>query len=431
VKTVANLQTEYLEHLEDMKLEYLKKLYGKYNSLEHGKEKLEVLKKIIKNKGEVPELKKLLNSNYRALQSEAYKYLYNINDVHNYKDYVLKGFISENDKVRKMTFDYFAVYGDNIDFLSEDALFHNIQREYNPNIHFSFVKNFMESRDEEKVKKLKEVMKDNFNEEIVSLFNMYENHEEILKDPNSTNKQLKEAVSFFVDINPIDKILLYMKELSKTKTKRLISKHLLKLKSYDKYSVTKIDEYLRDEQDLEVKKDMMSLCYYFDKQHGLNKLYIQEFIDSNIPKYVCAGLDFAKKKDEIGYLDYAREILNTYKDENILNSAIQYLLYFQDYSLQEYFDELFSSKSKKLKSALISIISKLKLTEYADILMELANDKKMNSSVRRKALNTLIKFKYTVAKPIFSNISQNEDEDLKLREVALKGILYLDPVSMN
>jgi hypothetical protein len=431
VKTVANLQTEYLEHLEDMKLEYLKKLYGKYNSLEHGKEKLEVLKKIIKNKGEVPELKKLLNSNYQALQSEAYKYLYDINDVHNYKDYVLKGFISENDKVRKMTFDYFAVYGDNIDFLSEDALFHNIQREYNPNIHFSFVKNFMESRDEEKVKKLKEVMKDNFNEEIVSLFNMYENHEEILKDPNSTNKQLKEAVSFFVDINPIDKILLYMKELSKTKTKRLISKHLLKLKSYDKYSVTKIDEYLRDEQDLEVKKDMMSLCYYFDKQHGLNKLYIQEFIDSNIPKYVCAGLDFAKKKDEIGYLDYAREILNTYKDENILNSAIQYLLYFQDYSLQEYFDELFSSKSKKLKSALISIISKLKLTEYADILMELANDKKMNSSVRRKALNTLIKFKYTVAKPIFSNISQNEDEDLKLREVALKGILYLDPVSMN
>lgn len=428
---MANLQTEYLEHLEDMKLEYLKKLYGKYNSLEHGKEKLEVLKKIIKNKGEVPELKKLLNSNYQALQSEAYKYLYDINDVHNYKDYVLKGFISENDKVRKMTFDYFAVYGDNIDFLSEDALFHNIQREYNPNIHFSFVKNFMESRDEEKVKKLKEVMKDNFNEEIVSLFNMYENHEEILKDPNSTNKQLKEAVSFFVDINPIDKILLYMKELSKTKTKRLISKHLLKLKSYDKYSVTKIDEYLRDEQDLEVKKDMMSLCYYFDKQHGLNKLYIQEFIDSNIPKYVCAGLDFAKKKDEIGYLDYAREILNTYKDENILNSAIQYLLYFQDYSLQEYFDELFSSKSKKLKSALISIISKLKLTEYADILMELANDKKMNSSVRRKALNTLIKFKYTVAKPIFSNISQNEDEDLKLREVALKGILYLDPVSMN
>ena len=414
-----------------MKLEYLKKLYEKYESLEHGKEKLDVLKKIIKNKGEVPELKKLLNSNYQALQSEAYKYLYDINDVHNYKDYVLKGFISENDKVRKMTFDYFAVYGDNIDFLSEDALFHNIQKEYNPNIHFSFVKNFMESRDEEKVKKLKEVMKDHFNEEIVSLFNMYENHEEILKDPNSTNKQLKQAVSFFVDINPIDKILLYMKELSRTKTKRLISKHLLKLKSYDKYSVTKIDEYLRDEQDLEVKKDMMSLCYYFDKQHGLNKLYIQEFIDSNIPKYICAGLDFAKKKDEIGYVDYAREILNTYKDENILNSAIQYLLYFQDYSLQEYFDELFSSKSKKLKSALISIISKLKLKEYADILMELANDKKMNSSVRRKALNTLIKFKYTVAKPIFSNISQNEDEDLKLREVALKGILYLDPVSMN
>lgn len=430
---MGHIVNDYRDELEEMVVDYLKDLYLTLESAEDPKQQLIIMKDIIRNKGDIPEIKKYLESEDKNVRTEAYKYMYKNEDLNIYKDYILKGFVSNYDQIRKLSFDWFAEdynYGTSsvVESITDEKVFDYFLKEYNSRNQISFIKKFIKSADDENIKKLMEITKNKINVEAYSLFELSENYKNILKDKASPKDTIKEAAEWIVENSPVDFLIDFLEQSDNQLARREVSKKMAnKSSGLTGVDLKEIISFLDEEEDLDVSVNLMKLSKKIYKTEGIDIRHIDNLIKSDYSKYQIHGFNFGVSKDIMDYIDYAREILLTSTDENLIYAAAKYLLYFLDYQLTEYIPEFLNSKSKKLKSLAIDIIRKLDLKDFSDKLHSVASKRYNNDSIRRKALSTLINFKAVPYADIFKRIAFDEDESLKLREVALKGVLLFEP----
>jgi len=126
------------------------------------------------------------------------------------------------------------------------------------------------------------------------------------------------------------------------------------------------------------------------------------------------------------YVSFCRELLNSIEDSLVI-ACINYLVYFQDYSLSERIPDFIQSLSSKRISAALKVVKKLKLDQYTYEIAAIAKEKKFPVSIRKNALNILRYFKVKEMWDVPYNILLDSSERGDLKLCALNALLRLNP----
>jgi hypothetical protein len=427
---VSNIRSDYYDELNEMKSEYVKKLYSKLESTDESKLQVGIIKSITKNNSKIPELEKYLRSYDDDVQFEAYKNMFTFEDIFSYSKYFKKAFESKNDKVRKFAFTWYSenVLGDkntSFDTLSKDGVFNLFLKEYKTNNQIAFVRSIIKNADEDDISKLMELTKDKINSEAYSLFELQDNAKKILNDTNSPKVEIKEACEYLTINLEYENLLELLKNLKNPIARRELSKNMYR--NVGSFSLYETNKFLDEEKDLDVVLNLLKISKKLYKSAGLEVKFLDRLMNSNYSRHQINAFKFAIVKDYMNYIDYARKILLNSTDENLIYAAAKYMLNFGDHVLLQFVKEFLKSKSKKLRSLAVDIVKKLKLESEDVEIFRIASDKKSNIPLRKKALNVLMEFKAEHLSKVFREIAFDDEEDLSLRELALKGVLYFNP----
>ncbi|HNV06024.1 MAG TPA: HEAT repeat domain-containing protein [Petrotogaceae bacterium] len=186
------------------------------------------------------------------------------------------------------------------------------------------------------------------------------------------------------------------------------------------------------EQKIEEEKDyslLLELAKVARKACGKDFVpswMVDKLIKSSDSIMISYGLKLAADKDDMTYVSFCRELLNSIEDSLVI-ACINYLVYFQDYSLSERIPDFIQSLSSKRISAALKVVKKLKLDQYTYEIAAIAKEKKFPVSIRKNALNILRYFKVKEMWDVPYNILLDSSERGDLKLCALNALLRLNP----
>lgn len=295
-----------------------------------------------------------------------------------------------------------------------------------PVVRYSLLVSFLEYYPEDYEKIILKLSKDP-NLKIQQLITSLENFSDTLKS-NEIDKTVKKvSLIRFLETNDSLTFFNTIKEVyseCNQETKSLIIKFLsaLPCEIIKSFLENKISEEKQEEILYELSKTIKKACSIEDIPEWL----IEKFINSNNPKILDQGLKLATEKEEMGYVDFARQLLEEI-DDNLVIAGASYLLAFDDYKLTDYIDKFLNSLSSKRINIGLKIIKKLKLENYAEIVAKISENKIYPVSVRKNSLNIMKIFKSKEYWEIPFQILKDAQESSKLKITALNVLLRLNP----
>jgi HEAT repeat protein len=381
--------------------------------------KSRAIQELTKLKIETPAIKEFIEDPDREVRLSSLKYLEKLALLE--EEDLIKLTKDISPAIRRESIKFFISMG-----IEDEKIIEEKIKDPDPTVRYQLLISYLEYYPEESPK-LIEKMKDDPYVKIKQLIEALENVSETMLDdtiPSNIKKisliryyEKTDAMVFFTTLKEV------YGEVDK-ETKKIILRFLAGLPCdiIKKYLEGKIEE----EKDYEI---LMSITKVIRKVCGTEDIpswLINNFVDHKDPKIVKFGLKLAQDKEDMGYVDYARELLDEVDDDLVIGAA-DYLTFFQDYQLTDYVSEfLHSVSSKRIKEAL-KIIKKLKLENFINEISDIANNKKYPMSIRKNAINLLKYFKAKNLWEIPFNILKDPYENGQLKLASLNALLKLNP----
>jgi hypothetical protein len=293
-------------------------------------------------------------------------------------------------------------------------------------VRFQLVSSFIEFYPED-IDKIKDKFKDDPNPQIKVLLNITDNISEIILSEEIPLSLKKLILKRYFESN--DSVTVYntfteIYNNSLKEMKLIIIKYIsgLPCEISKNFFTKNIDE----EEDIEILFELVNRGKKICGNDIVQDWVIDKFIDSDLPKIKNFGFRLAMEKDDMNYVDYARTLLDVVEDD-LLNGAVNYLLYFLDYTLLEKVPEFLESLSIKRKNYALQIIKKLKAEQFLVEVSKIAENKQYPVNLRKNALNILKILKANSFWETPFNIIRDENESGTLKLTALTTLLKLNP----
>jgi hypothetical protein len=148
-------------------------------------------------------------------------------------------------------------------------------------------------------------------------------------------------------------------------------------------------------------------------------------VNSEEAKVVKFGLKLASEKEDMGYVEFCRDLLSAVDDDLVIGAS-DYLIYFQDYMLKDYVPNFLNSLSSKRIREGLKIIRKLKLDNFLEEISLIALNKMYPISLRKAAVNLLKFFKAKDYWEVPNQILKDPYENGNLKLAALNALLRLN-----
>jgi len=140
-----------------------------------------------------------------------------------------------------------------------------------------------------------------------------------------------------------------------------------------------------------------------------------------------AILNYARRIDSLNFIDEARRLIN---NDELAEEAAAYAISMLDYealNINRITEWLESKSLGKIRKALAGI-KKLKYEEMAPVIYnKIIENKKYPTNIRTAAINTIKMLKLPEYANDFMKLTNDIEEDLAVRETALKAVARLDP----
>ncbi|KLO23578.1 hypothetical protein X275_02470 [Marinitoga sp. 1197] len=384
--------------------------------------KAKSIQELLKQKVEVTHIHEMLEDNSPDVRISALKYLEKMGRL---DCEILKELFKDvSSTIRKEAVKLYLSLGcENFEFI------YPLAKDPDFKVRFQLISSFIEFYPED-LDKLKEKFIGETNPQIKILLNITENISEVVLSNNVPLNLKKLILKRYFESN--DSITVYntfsniYKETDKT-IKIILIKYISGLPC--EISKTFFTKNIEDETDIELLFELVNRGKKICGNDIIPDFAIEKFIDSEIAKIKNFGFKLAAEKDDMGYVDYARELLEVVEDE-LLNGPVNYLLHFLDYTLLEKVPEFLESVSVKRKNYALQIIKKLKAEQFLMEVSKIAENKKFPVNLRKNALSILKVLKANSFWETPFNILKDEAENGTLKLTALTTLLKLNPEVM-
>ncbi|HOO74152.1 MAG: hypothetical protein H7A31_02795 [Thermotogae bacterium] len=295
-----------------------------------------------------------------------------------------------------------------------------------PSVRYQFLISMLEFYPEDSEKIINQMREDPFIK-IRHLIEAIENLSDTLKNPEIENSIKKIALIRSYESNDTMTFFNIIKnnyhEFNK-QTKVLVIRFLGGLPC----EIIKgfIENKLNDEKDEEIIYEFSKVIRKVCGLESIPSWITDNFIKSSNSVIMAMGFKLAAEKDDMGYVDYARELLDAIEDEIVI-AASNYLAFFQDFTLSDYITKFLGSLSSKRVNAGLKIIRKLKMENFTSEIITIINNKYYPVTIRKNALNVIKYFKKTEYWEIPYNILKDPSERSDLKLVSLNTLLKLNP----
>jgi hypothetical protein len=324
----------------------------------------------------------------------------------------------------------FTQFNDFSHHLRKDAIRQIIEKEYlnediknkaindaNGSVRYEFLKTYIEYNPSQK-KVIASIFKDDPYSYIQKFLEGLKDIKSILLS-SATTKIKKDALRAFNEENTVEDLYkLYDLFFKFNKTTKNIMLSFLPILGKERIKNIAI-KIIKNENDSEIIDRTVRILIKYDINALDNSL--DDYLESKDSKLIKLFFFVQKKKDNMNYVENARSFLNT-NDDEIINSAGEYLLYYSDYKLEKHVKKLLESKNSKRISLAIKIIKKLNLEIYLPELAIISNNKIYPSTLRKNALTVIKKFKAITYIFAVEDILKDSSEKASLRIEALKVI---------
>lgn len=403
---------EKIRH-DNMRL-YLDLLESKVSTV-----KAKSIQELSKQKIEITHMHEMLNDNSPNVRLSALKYLEKLGKL---DCEILKNLFNDiSPLIRKEVIRIYLSLGCE-DFES----LYPLTKDPDFKVRFQLLNSFIEFYPED-LDKIKDKFKDDPNPQIKILLNGSDNISEVILSDDVPVSLKKLMLKRYFESN--DSVTVYntfneiYKDADKT-IKLLLIKYISGLPC--EISKTFFTKNIDEEEDIEILFELTNKGKKICGNEIIQDWVVDKFINSDIPKIKNFGFKLAMEKDDMNYVDYARELLNIVEDE-LLSGAVSYLLHFLDYTLLEKVPEFLESLSVKRKNYALQIIKKLKAEQYLMEVSKIAGNKIYPLNLRKNALSILKILKANSFWEVPYNILKDENENGNLKLAALTTLLKLNP----
>ncbi|AEX85950.1 hypothetical protein XO10_07690 [Marinitoga sp. 1135] len=399
--------------IENMRT-YLELLESKVSTV-----KAKSIQELSKQKVEVTHIEEMLKDHNANVRLSALKYLEKMGKLR--CDLLEELFTDISPVIRKESVKLYLALGcenfEKIYPLSKDPDF---------KVRFQLVNSFIEFYPED-IEKIKPYFKDEPNAQIKVLLDYSDSINDSLLSEEISMTLKKLLLKRFFEAN--DSVTVYNAlgeaYLNASKEiKLLIIKYMSALPC--EISKNFFTKNIEEEKDIDLLYELVNKGKKICGNDIVEDWVIDEFIKSEIPKIKNFGFKLAADKDDMNYVDYAREILDTVEDE-FLSGAVSYLLHFLDYTLLDKIPEFLESLSVKRKGYALQIIRKLKAEQFLMEVSKIAENKSYPVNLRKNAINILKILKANNFWETPYNILKDENENGALKLAALTTLLKLNP----
>lgn len=403
---------EKIRH-DNMRL-YLDLLESKVSTV-----KAKSIQELSKQKIEITHMHEMLNDNSPNVRLSALKYLEKLGKL---DCEILKNLFNDiSPLIRKEVIRIYLSLGCE-DFES----LYPLTKDPDFKVRFQLLNSFIEFYPED-LDKIKDKFKDDPNPQIKILLNGSDNISEVILSDDVPVSLKKLMLKRYFESN--DSVTVYntfneiYRDADKT-IKLLLIKYISGLPC--EISKTFFTKNIDEEEDIEILFELTNKGKKICGNEIIQDWVVDKFINSDIPKIKNFGFKLAMEKDDMNYVDYARELLNIVEDE-LLSGAVSYLLHFLDYTLLEKVPEFLESLSVKRKNYALQIIKKLKAEQYLMEVSKIAGNKIYPLNLRKNALSILKILKANSFWEVPYNILKDENENGNLKLAALTTLLKLNP----
>ncbi|KLO23708.1 MULTISPECIES: HEAT repeat domain-containing protein [unclassified Marinitoga] len=384
--------------------------------------KAKSIQELLKQKVEVTHIHEMLEDNSPDVRISALKYLEKMGRL---DCEILKELFKDvSSTIRKEAVKLYLSLGcENFEYI------YPLAKDPDFKVRFQLISSFIEFYPED-LDKMKEKFIGETNPQIKILLNITENISEVVLSNDVPLNLKKLILKRYFESN--DSVTVYntfsniYKEADKT-IKIILIKYISGLPC--EISKTFFTKNIEDETNIELLFELVNRGKKICGNDIIPDFAIEKFIDSEITKIKNFGFKLAAEKDDMGYVDYARELLEVVEDE-LLNGPVNYLLHFLDYTLLEKVPEFLESVSVKRKNYALQIIKKLKAEQFLMEVSKIAENKKFPVNLRKNALSILKVLKANNFWETPFNILKDEAENGTLKLTALTTLLKLNPEVM-
>ncbi|PNR94147.1 HEAT repeat domain-containing protein [Petrotoga sp. 9PWA.NaAc.5.4] len=294
-----------------------------------------------------------------------------------------------------------------------------------PNVRYQLLCMFLEFCPEES-NEIIDLMKEDPYVKIRQLIFALDNISETLIDTNIENSVKLMALRRFYAVSDSISFFNSLKEIyfeCDDQVKNLIVKFFsgLPCEVINKF----IEKVINEENNLEVLQNAAKTLKKVCGIDNLPSFLIDRFINSENTKLIRFGLKLAAEKEDMGYIEFSRNLLNKIDDDLVIGAA-DYLLSFQDYTLTDYINDFMNSVSSKRIKEGLKIIKKMKLNNFLNEISEIAAKKIYPVSIRKAAVNLLKFFNAKEYWEIPHRILKDPYENGSLKLSALNALLRLN-----
>jgi hypothetical protein len=362
----------------------------------------------------------LINDPSERVRTAAYKFIskkMNTLDEEKKRRFLFKKFNDFSHKLRKAAINEIISNEYLTDEIKDKAI-----KDSSGSVRYEFLKKYVELYPEEK-EKISNIFKDD----------PYTYIQKFIKGIKDIRSILLSSASAKIKT---DSLFLFLENSDSEKLFKVISDTFFKVNKTTKMTLIKFFKFLQQD-------DLVGFCKKIIKNESdsdvldkiariLLKIEIKalddelaNYLESKDPKLIKLFFFVNKKKDNMNYVENAREFMKV-NDDDIILSAGDYLLHYQDYELTQYVHDFLNSKDSKRIAFAIKIIKKLKLENMIPELAEIVANNMYSATIRKAALKTIKMFKGKNFIFVAEDILKNKKENHGLRKEALHTLLKLN-----
>jgi len=415
---MANKKTYYKNLEERIRSENLQEYVDMLNS-PYPAFKSNAIKELTKRKVKIPTIKNFLQDPNEDVRVTAYTYLEKMGILD--EKTVKESLKDKSPKIRQKAIASYITMGIKpIEYILRFA------KDPNPNVRYQLLTTFLEVYPENS-NKLIEILKDDPYKKIRQLIYSLDNISDTLISPQVEKNIKYIALKRFYEASDS---ITFFNTLKDVYFKCDIDTKILIIKFFSNLPCKIINQFMEkiihEESNLVI---LQATARTIRKACGIDLIpswLVETFIKSDDVRIVKYGLNLAIEKEDNSYVDFCRKLLNDIDDDLVI-SAVNYLLHFQDYSLADYVNNFLNSPSSKRIKTGLKIIRKLKLENFVGDVASIASNKEYPVSIRKNALNLLKFFKANNYWEIPYQIIKDSNEHNRLKSVALNVLWTFNP----